>query len=106
MRPEQFEWGTGVVRQWDLATFDPERPPYPHDLKEDLAQIEYPAGVVIDIGWYPEFDRSGTFTLVVVENQDWEVPRYRTRCSSVAALCRAIPEAVRAAEGRGMSVGV
>jgi hypothetical protein len=34
------------------------------DLKEDLAQVEYPAGVLLDVGWYPELSLDGTFMSV------------------------------------------
>ena len=59
MISDSFDWKTGRVVFWDLDPVDESRPPadQTEHLKEDLAQIEYPAGVILDVGWYPEFSR-------------------------------------------------
>lgn len=50
------------------------------NLKEDLLQVTYPRGLLLDIGWYPEGDPHGEFMLAVVRDERWEEAReYRTR---------------------------
>jgi hypothetical protein len=39
-------------------------------LREDLIQIEFGNGVVLDVGWYPEFSSDGAFGLVVIDVGD------------------------------------
>ncbi|MBD5135691.1 MAG: hypothetical protein HDT39_06990 [Lachnospiraceae bacterium] len=44
------------------------------ELLEDLIQIEYKNGYLIDLGWYPEFNPQGKFIVQVIKNYDWENP--------------------------------
>lgn len=37
-------------------------------LKEDLIQIQYKNGYIIDVGWYPEFSKKGLFKIFVIKN--------------------------------------
>ena len=37
-------------------------------LKEDLIQIQYENGYIIDVGWYPEFSKNGSFKVYVTKN--------------------------------------
>ena len=46
-------------------------------LTEDLLQVEYENGYLIDLGWYPEFDDKGKFTLQLIKNGDWRNPVYK-----------------------------
>lgn len=43
-------------------------------LDEDLLQLTFSDGVIIDIGWYPSFDEKGEFILQVIHDNDWEKP--------------------------------
>lgn len=45
-------------------------------LLEDLIQIEYENGYLIDLGWYPEYNPQGKFILQVIRNYNWEKPVY------------------------------
>ncbi|MDE5778972.1 MAG: hypothetical protein K2I10_10785 [Lachnospiraceae bacterium] len=46
------------------------------ELLEDLIQIEYENGYLIDLGWYPEYNPQGKFIVQVIKNYDWEKPIY------------------------------
>lgn len=46
-------------------------------LTEDLVQIEYENGYLIDLGWYPEYDSYGELLVQVIKNYDWESPIYK-----------------------------
>ncbi|MDE7424423.1 MAG: hypothetical protein K2N51_12180 [Lachnospiraceae bacterium] len=39
---------------------------------ENLVQIEYENGYLIDLGWYPEYDSHGELIVQVIKNYDWE----------------------------------
>ena len=43
-------------------------------LDEDLFQLSFNDGVIIDIGWYPSFDINGEFIIQVISGGDWETP--------------------------------
>ncbi len=43
-------------------------------LKEDMLQISFPDNIILDIGWYPEFDLCGSFKIVVIKDFDWSDP--------------------------------
>jgi len=40
-------------------------------LSEDLLEIDLPSGLTIDVGWYPEGERPGTFQVVIFK-QFWQ----------------------------------
>ncbi|MEG0635557.1 MAG: hypothetical protein RR517_23830 [Pseudomonas sp.] len=47
-----------------------------NDLKEDMLQVEFPRGYLLDIGWRPSFNTNGRFHIVLIKNQNWETPAY------------------------------
>jgi len=96
MDANEFSFGPGKVEQWDLAAIDgasPVAPDATDELKEDLAQISFPNGLVVDVGWYPEFSALGRFVVVVVHKSDWVNPLLKRECSSGNALKEAIRDA-------------
>jgi hypothetical protein len=44
------------------------------ELKEDLLQVVYPDGQILDVGWYPESDPAGEFRVLVVSDGGWDKP--------------------------------
>ena len=52
-----FEFGQSVVREYNDFCINPDIPLFMQldKLKEDLIQVEYDSGHILDIGWYPEF---------------------------------------------------
>jgi hypothetical protein len=86
MRKEDFDLETNVTRvAWRLdATREP-LDPRRDLLREDLIQIEFGNGLVLDVGWYPEFSSDGTFRLVVVDD-DWDAPLRRSTSANLADL--------------------
>lgn len=45
-------------------------------LDEDLLQIKYLNGSIVDVGWYPSFDENGHFRVMFIRNENWENPVY------------------------------
>lgn len=50
-------------------------------LDEDLFQLSFNDGVIIDIGWYPSFDTNGEFIIQVISDGDWENPSIKISSS-------------------------
>ena len=39
-----------------------------------LNMVNTEHNILLDIGWYPEFNRDGHYGLVVIENNEWQKP--------------------------------
>ncbi len=96
MKRNRFRWKSGKVAHWDLDPVDEREPlrDQTANLKEDLAQIEYPSGVLVDIGWLPEFAQDGSFHILVVRPGEFDKPLFRVTAKTFEALKAAIAEAV------------
>ncbi len=57
-----------TIKYNTFSEYDPEsdNPEYAAELCEDLLQLEN-KNLLIDLGWYPEFDISGSYTLRLVD---------------------------------------
>lgn len=65
-----------------------------YELKEDLIQIIYNNGYILDVGWYPEFDINGSFKTVIIRNYDWDKPIFSKTCNNLSSLHQQIIECV------------
>ncbi len=103
MAPDETDWGTGKVVFWDLTFLDAATPleEQANDLKEDLVQVSYPGGVVLDIGWYPDCAPDGEFMVLVVKDADWQSPALCERARTVDQLQRCVTRAVAVAQRLG-----
>jgi len=99
MNAAEIDWKSGRIRHWELDALDEYRPLQEQrwELKEDLVQVEYPSGLLVDVGWHPEFSADGSFLIQVVKSNDWEHPVFRGLATTVASLKEQLAEAVRAA---------
>ena len=100
MKQSKLNWKSGRVVYWDMESVDLDIPLVNQlsELKEDLAQISFPSGLLIDIGWYPEFSEDGGFLVTVVRAEDWEEPLMKETCSSAPSLLCALSKAICIAE--------
>ncbi len=64
------------------------------ELKEDLLQACFRFGQIIDIGWYPEFSKNGSFRVSLISNQNWESPIYCETAKTWTDLYQAITNAL------------
>lgn len=55
-------------------------------LHEDLIQIEFIRGYIMDIGWYPEHNIEGQFIGLLIRNNDWEKPIYNIETNNIGAI--------------------
>ena len=66
--------------------------------KEDIIQIDFGKSLVVDIGFYPEFEPDGFFLVVVILNRDWENPVYKKQCKTLEEMRKCLQEAIDIAD--------
>lgn len=71
------------------------------NLTEDLLQVAYPNGVILDVGWYPELCPDGQFWVSVILDDDWTKPRYDQSCTEYHQLLKLISIGAKVAEWLG-----
>lgn len=64
------------------------------DLKEDLLQIEYPDELIVDVGWYPSFNKDGEFQIRIIKSGDWETPYFIRSGKTADELFNNLEEAI------------
>lgn len=57
-----------------------------NDLKEDMLQVEFPEGYILDVGWRPSFEIDGKFHIVLIKDLDWTSPMYSETAENVIKL--------------------
>jgi len=99
VHPSDVDLRSGRVTQWQLDSLNANAPldSQLDVLTEDLAQIEFGNGSLVDVGWYPECSRDGSFIVVAVRASDWDSPIFKATCTSMAELRTSIQAAVQAA---------
>lgn len=55
-------------------------------LREDMLQIGFGDQLLLDVGWYPSFNRKGRFLLLLVKDQEWDKPLEKARFHDVVSL--------------------
>lgn len=102
MKSSHLNWRGGQIRLWDLDCLVHDLPMrHQKDIqKEDLAQIVYRNGHVIDVGWYPSTQPDGCFVVYVVRSGDWDQPVARTECVTVQELRDTLENAIEVVVGR------
>ena len=71
-------WRVGFnnFTEYDLALHDKSDI---FELKEDMLQLSFcladsATNLIIDLGWYPEFDANGNYKMLMIKDYDWETP--------------------------------
>lgn len=64
-------------------------------LTEDLLQVKYEGGYLLDLGWYPEYEETGCVLVQLVKDGDWRQPIYKGKASNCEELKNNIIEAMK-----------
>lgn len=59
-----------------------------------MLQIEYPNGLLLDVGWFPSFNLKGCFLIQVIENFDWENPIIKRECNELEIFKQLLQETI------------
>lgn len=100
MKRTDLCWKTGEVIYWDLDSIEEAEPlnRQSENLKEDLAQIRYQDGTLLDIGWCPSFDPSGKFIVTVVSKENWQSPIFYATAKDISELRQQVSNGIAAME--------
>ena len=107
MNKSKIDWRSGKVTSWDLADLDLNKSidSQINLLKEDLAQVHFGKNIVLDLGWYPEFNPRGQFGLVIVKlanledpGNDWANPILELRFRDLTNFVQKLNQGIEAAE--------
>lgn len=92
MTPLELGLGDFELTYWSLASATLEASPQDQaDVhQEDLVQLVLPTGDILDVGWYPANDPTGSFSVFVVRNGDWDDPVEHRTASSWEELATVI----------------
>lgn len=52
------------------------------NLLEDLLQIKYAENIILDVGWYPEYDENGYLFVQVILDGKWDAPVYKSKSNN------------------------
>lgn len=64
------------------------------ELREDMLQVEFPDGYVLDVGWRPSFDVNGKFYIYLIKGFDWEEPVYSGDAEDIDSLELKVNQAI------------
>ena len=82
----RMDFGTGKIIFLDITQ------------KEDMLQVEYPNGFLLDMGWYQD-----RYIIFVIHNFDWSHPVQQYETTETNQLPALLTEAVRLVE-KGITV--
>lgn len=85
----KMDFGTGKVIFLDVTQ------------KEDMLQVEYPNGFLLDMGWYQD-----RYIILVIHNFDWTHPVQQYETAERNQLPKLLTEAVRLVEKESRSAVV
>ena len=68
--------------------------------KEDMLQVEYPNGFLLDMGWYQD-----RYIISIIHNFDWAHPVQQYETTETNQLPTLLTEAVRLVEKESQSAG-
>ena len=68
--------------------------------KEDMLQVEYPNGFLLDMGWYQD-----RYIISVIHNFNWANPVQQYETTETNQLPKLLTEAVRLVEKESQSAG-
>lgn len=76
-------------------------------LKEDMLQVEFAGGLLLDVGGYPAFDVAGGFRISVIKLYDWDRPVIALTARETDELIEKLTLAQNAVKGelRNTSLG-
>lgn len=64
--------------------------------EEDILQVDYPEGYLLDLGWYGE---SNGFIVYIVKDQNWEDPIKKYSCLCMTEIEDILRMAVKQIQG-------
>ncbi|MBY0014089.1 MULTISPECIES: hypothetical protein [Paenibacillus] len=90
-----FEFGRITYNTYKLSPTDQTDLEW---ISEDMFQVEYPNGYVLDVGWYGGFDE-GIFIIFIIKDCQWSEPLLRREYKDVNKLYEGMKECISIVKG-------
>ncbi|AMA54117.1 hypothetical protein [Bacillus inaquosorum] len=76
-----------TLKDTDPKTLEASDDAWLFDFNQDLLQISHKTkNLLLDVGWYPEGDPSGSYGIELIKNEDWENPLEDIMCTELKEL--------------------
>ncbi|MCZ4247734.1 hypothetical protein O2313_09390 [Bacillus amyloliquefaciens] len=76
-----------TLKDTDPTTLEANDDAWLFDFNQDLLQVSYKTkNLLLDVGWYPEGDPTGSYGIELIKNEDWVNPIEDIMCSELKDL--------------------
>ncbi|MCC2931188.1 hypothetical protein [Bacillus sp. LBG-1-113] len=76
-----------TIKDTDPKTLEASDDAWLFDFNQDLLQISHKTkNLLLDVGWYPDGDPTGSYGIELIKNEDWDNPLEDVRCSKIIEL--------------------
>ncbi len=78
-----------TLKDTDPKTLEENDDAWLFDFNQDLLQISHKTkNLLLDVGWYPEGDPTGSYGIELIKNEDWENPLEDMMCTERKELIK------------------
>ncbi|KXZ17122.1 hypothetical protein AXI59_14295 [Bacillus nakamurai] len=87
--PEGWTIDYNTLKDTNPKTLGAEDEAWLFDFNQDLLQISHKTkNLLLDVGWYPEGDPTGSYGIELIKNEDWEHPLEDVMCEEPNELVK------------------
>lgn len=95
---DKLELRDGIVTYDGISWLDDDENEFINNkdkLTEDLLQISFfDEKYIVDVGWYPEFDENGQFTVLLIHNHDGQQSLHLEKVETIKYLLNSINKSI------------
>ncbi|MBJ7570802.1 hypothetical protein JG789_06245 [Bacillus halotolerans] len=78
-----------TLKDTDPETLEANDDAWLFDFNQDLLQISHKTKkLLLDVGWYPEGDPTGSYGIELIKNEDWDNSLEEVRCTELKELSK------------------
>ncbi|KUP29399.1 MULTISPECIES: hypothetical protein [Bacillus] len=78
-----------TIKDTDPKTLEASDDAWLFDFNQDLLQISHKTkNLLLDVGWYPDGDPTGSYGIELIKNEDWENPLEDIMCTELKELIK------------------
>ncbi|MFJ9288756.1 hypothetical protein [Bacillus halotolerans] len=78
-----------TLKDTDPETLEANDDAWLFDFNQDLLQISHKTKkLLLDVGWYPEGDPTGSYGIELIKNEDWDNSLEEVRCTDLKELSK------------------
>lgn len=92
---DQIDFKSGSVTYSEIhLDFEQSLEEQEDELQEDMLQVHYPMGYILDVGWCGEAPADGFFRVVVIKNKDRWSPVFDEKVRNIYQLIEVIKKCI------------